>query len=86
MGALLKALSRPSAYAAKKTPLWDELCDRIAGALCPRDLDIIEVWCEINELNIPGGWVEPIDELIEKRRAELRDEDISQIMLDKYDF
>jgi hypothetical protein len=86
MGALLKALSRPSAYSAKKTPIWDEIEDKIAGALCPRDLDIVEVYVEINELNIPQGWLEPIEELIEKRREELRDEDISRIMLDKYDF
>lgn len=86
MGALAKALSRQSSYAAKKTPLWDEICDRIAGALYPRQLDEVEWWLNCIELQVPAAWVEPIAEMIEKKRIELKDEDIARIMFDRYDF
>ena len=86
MGILAKALSPSSSYAAKKTPLWEEIQDRIDGALFPRQLDEVEWWLECIELQVPRSWVEPIEELIEKRRVELRDEDITNILRDKYDF
>jgi len=86
MGALLKALTPPSAYSAKQTDIWDEIQDRIDGALYPAALADVEAWIEANELNIPEKWHEPIEELIEKRYAELKEEDISQILLNRHDF
>ena len=86
MGALAKALSPQSSYAAKKTPLWDEITDRIAGAMYPRQLEEVEWWLEAIELQVPGAWRGPIAELIEKRLVELKDEDIAQIMRDRFDF
>lgn len=86
MGKLLDALSPVSSYSAKKTTLWADLTDRIAGAIVPADLDELESWMELNELAIPYSWRESLAELIEKRRDELRDEDISGIIFDKFDF
>lgn len=86
MGKLQDALSPISAYAAKKTTLWEDLCDRIAGALLPRDLDELEVWLVIHELEVPGGWLAPLADLIEVRRDELAEEDIAEIVRVKFDF
>jgi hypothetical protein len=86
MGALAKALAPQSSYAAKKTPLWDEITDRIEGALYPRQLDEVEWWLNCIELQVPTQWREPIAELIEKKRIALKDEDIAQIMRDRFDF
>lgn len=86
MGKLLKALSPASSYAAKKTGLWADLTDRIAGAIVPADLDEIEAWIDFHDMEIPGAWRASIAELIEKRRDELAAEDISQIIRDRYDF
>jgi hypothetical protein len=84
--ALLKALSPISAYAARQTTLWDDLTDRIAGAILQADLDDFEVWLDCYELRVPSGWMEPLQELVEKRREALHEEDISQIMRDRFDF
>lgn len=86
MGKLLDALSPSSSYAAKKTDLWPELCDRIAGAMWPAVLDDFEVWLELHEMEIPYPWREPLAELVEKRREELADEDIGLIVRDRFDF
>jgi hypothetical protein len=86
MGALAKALAPQSSYAAKKTPLWDEICDRIAGAMYPRQLEEVQWWLNCIELQVPLAWREPIEEMIEKRLVELQDEDIAQIMRDRFDF
>jgi hypothetical protein len=86
MGKLLDALAPVSSYAAKKTTLWDDLTDRIAGAMWPAMLDELEVWLELHEIEIPYPWREPLAELIEKRRDELADEDIGGIVMDRFDF
>lgn len=86
MGKLLDALSPISSYAAKKTDLWSDITDRIAGAIVPADLDELETWLELNELSVPYAWRESLAELIEKRRDELRDEDVNAIVRDRYDF
>jgi hypothetical protein len=86
MGVLAKALSPVSAYAAKKTTLWPDLCDRIAGALLFVDLLEIELWLDFHELEIPGGWWEPLREMIERRREELQAEDVGEILRDRFDF
>lgn len=86
MGKLLDAMKPVSSYAAKKTDLWPDLCDRIAGALLMIDLTEIELWLELHELEVPGAWREPLADLIDKRRDELRAEDIGEIVRARYDF
>ena len=85
MGKLRDALSPISSYAAKKTSLWDDLTDRIAGAILPADLDEVEVWIEWHDLEVPWAFRESLDELIEKRRDELAAEDITGIVA-RFDF
>jgi hypothetical protein len=82
----MDALSPTSSYAAKKTDIWDDLTDRIAGAMWPAVLDEVEDWIAWHEMDVPWAWREPLTELIEKRRDELAEEDISQILLDRFDF
>lgn len=86
MGKLLDALKPQSSYAAKKTDLWPDLLDRIAGALVPADLDQLETWLDLNELQIPWAWREPLAELIEKRRDELAADDVNEVVRTRYDF
>lgn len=86
MGKLADALGPQSSYAAKKTTLWDDVTDRIAGALLARDLDELETWLEFNELDVPWAWRESLAELIEKRREEIDAEDIGGILREKFDF
>lgn len=86
MGILKDAFAVKSSYAAKKTDLWPDLCDRIAGAILMIDLAEIEAWLELNELDVPWAWREPLAELIEKRREELRAEDVGAILRDRFDF
>ena len=86
MGKLADALAPTSSYAAKKTTLWPDLCDRIAGALLNVDLAEIEVWLELHEQEVPWPWREPLAELIAKRRDELEAEDVGQILRDRFDF
>lgn len=76
MAALLKALSRPSSYAAKKTTVWADVADRIAGVVMPDELEDVEAWLDANAMLIPPAWDEHFAELIEKRRDELRSEDV----------
>jgi hypothetical protein len=86
MGKLLDALKPISSYAAKKTDLWPDLLDRIAGALVPADLDGLESWLVLHELEIPWAWREPLAELIEKRRDELAADDVNEIVRVRFDF
>jgi hypothetical protein len=88
MGMILTACSPPSAYSVKRDrpDLWADLVDRIEGALTDSDLREFEAWLDFRPLDLPGGWSELLEERIEKRREELRDEDIPRILLDRYDF
>lgn len=86
MGKLADALAPQSSYAAKKTSLWSDVTDRIDGAIVPADLDAVELWLNLNELQVPWAWREPLAELIEKRREALAAEDIDQIIRDRWDF
>lgn len=88
MGMLEKKLSNPSAYSVKKnTPeLWENLVDRINGAIVPADLNELEAWLDFRPLDLPAGWYSEVRELIDRRREELAEEDISKILLDKFDF
>jgi hypothetical protein len=91
MGALLKALTAQSSYAAKGGKagggtVWEDLCDRVHGALFEAQLDTFVDWLDARPLDYPAAYREPLDELIEVKRAELRSENITQILKDKYDF
>ena len=86
MGVLMKALSGTSSYAAKKTDQWADLKDRVDGAILMRDLDEFEAWLDARPLDYPAAYREPLDELIEAKREELRSEDIGQILRDRFDF
>lgn len=88
MGMLAKALEPPSAYSVKKDRpgLWDDLVDRINGAILPAQLDEFEAELDARPLDLPGGWRGHLDELIEKKREELASEDIGNILRDRYDF
>jgi hypothetical protein len=92
MGLLLKSLSPPSSYAAKggKDPgsvdLWADLKDRVNGALLMADLDAFVDWLDARPLDYPAAYREPLDELIEAKREELRAEDIGLIVRDRFDF
>lgn len=86
MGKLRDALAPISSYAAKKTPLWADLMDRIAGAILPADLDEVETWIEFHELEVPYAFRESLAEIIEKRREELAAEEIGGVLRDRFDF
>lgn len=86
MGAFTKAFAPPSAYATKKTTLFDDVKDRIDGAIVPQDLDEVERWLDANSHKYPESWREHFDEMIEKQREEIAGEDVSEIMRAKYDF
>lgn len=86
--AFAKKLENPTAYSVKKnTPqVWENLVDRVNGAIIPRDLDDLEAWLDFRPLDLPFGWYDQVRELIEKRREELAEEDIGSILRNKYDF
>lgn len=88
MGMLANALKAPSAYSVKRDrpELWDDLIDRINGALLDSDLQEFEAWLDFRPLDLPGGWAELLEERIEKRREELREEEIGNILRDRFDF
>lgn len=91
MGTLLKALSAPSSYAAKGGKngggtLWADLKDRVDGCILMSQLDEFEAWLDARPLEYPAAYREPLDELIELKREELKAEDIGQIMRDRFDF
>jgi hypothetical protein len=86
MGILAKTLSPQSSYAAKKTNLWDELTDALEACLLPHQVDEFEEHVAALELSIPTGWREPLEELIEKRREAIAEEDVSAIVRSRFDF
>lgn len=86
MGILAKALSNVSSYAAKNNGLWNELMDRLTDCVLPADVDAVERWISENPLSVPAAWSEPLAEIIEKRRIEIAEEEIGQIMRAKWDF
>lgn len=83
---LMKALERPSSYAVKKTDLWSEVTDRIAGCFMLSQLDEVRAWLEVHEMQVPRSWDESFDELIEKKREEIESENIGSIIRDRFDF
>lgn len=86
MGILAKNLAPPSAYATKKTSLWDDVKDRIDGALLPADLDDVERWLDLNSHAYPPTWREHFDEMIEKQREAVDADSVTSIMRENFDF
>ena len=86
MGMLAKALSAQSSYAAKKTDLWPELLAMIENCVLPDDVDDFERHLRVIGLRVPDSWTETLDELIEKKRDEIAQNDISRIVRDNFDF
>jgi len=86
MGILSKALEAPSSYAAKKTDLWADLCDRIEGCLIGSDLDAFIAWLDDYPLEYPASWRVPLEDMVDTRREEIRSEEIGQILRDRFDF
>lgn len=86
MGAILKALSPPSAYATKQTSLFSDVKDRIDGAIIPQDLDDVERWLDANDHTFPASWRDSFNDMIELKREELRAEDIGLIIRERFDF
>lgn len=86
MGLLRDSLTTKSAYGAKRTGLWEQLEDEVAGAMWPGALDAIWERYEARPQDLPGAWHEPLAELIEKRREELKAENITEIMRDRHNF
>lgn len=86
MGLLAKTLSPSSSYAAKKSGLWEDLMDELAGCLFPAAVDDFEERCRARGLEIPGAYEDPLADAIEARREELRSEDIGTIIRDRFDF
>jgi hypothetical protein len=86
MGKLLDALSPPSAYRARQTDIWDQITDRVAGALTEADLRDVEGWLLGQALNIPTQWEEHIIDLLEAKRDELAADSVGAILRDRFDF
>jgi len=91
MGILAKALGGMSSYAAKGGregggTVWADLRDRVDGAMFLSDLDEFEAWLDARPLDYPAAYREPLDELIEAKREELRSEDVGSIVRGRYDF
>lgn len=88
MGMLADSLKPPSAYRVKKDQpgLWDELVDRVNGAVLAAQLDELETWLEFRPLDLPPAWVRELQDRIDEKREELAKEDIGNILLDRFDF
>lgn len=86
MGLLKKALEPPSSYSVNQTDRWAQLCAEVDGCVLPSQIEAFETWMAEYPLEIPGPYAEPLRERIEARRIEIGAEDITQIMLGKYDF
>jgi hypothetical protein len=85
MGIIAQSLTQVSSYAAKKTDLWPSLMDRLTDCILPGDVDAFERHVMGLGLQVPAAWEEPLAELVAKRRAEIAEDDISEIMK-RFDF
>ena len=86
MGILAKALAPPSASSVKKSGLFEDIKDRIDGALLPQDLDEVVRWLDANDHLYPAAWRDPFDNMVELRREEIDAEDVGSILRSKWDF
>lgn len=86
MGILAKSLSPQSAYAAKKTDLWPSLMERLTDCMFAADVDAFERHVISLGLQIPAAWHEQLAEQAEKRREEIKEDDVATIMRERFDF
>lgn len=86
MGMLAKALAGPSAAAAKRSGIYDEIKDRIDGAILPAQLEDVEQWLLDNDHLYPATWRDSFDNMIELKREELASEDVGAILRERFDF
>lgn len=86
MGILAKALSGPSSAAAKKSGVYEDIKDRIDGAILPADLDEVERWLDANDHLYPTNWRDSLNDMIELKREEIEEENVSSILRARYDF
>jgi len=86
MGALLKALERPSSYSMNATGRWETLCGMVELCMFEEQLAEFEAWAELNKDSWPGAWDEPLTDRIALRREEIAAEDVGAILRDRFDF
>lgn len=86
MGILAKTLAGPTAAAAKRSGVYEDVKDRIDGAIVPQDLDEVARWLDANDHTFPPAWRESFDDMIEIARERLAEDDVSQIMRRNFDF
>lgn len=85
-GMLASALFGPSSHAAKKTDQWQECCDRLTDCVFEDDVDQFDDWLINFGHTLPESWLESLREISDKRREEIRGENVTDILKTKYDF
>ena len=85
-GQLWGALYGPSSFAAKRTPVWQEIMDMIEDCVLPEQLCKVMFDLSARRSDIPEAWDESIHEIIEKKRQEIEEDDIAAIMRGNFDF
>lgn len=86
MGLLSKALAGPSSAAAKRSGVFEDVKDRIDGAMLPQDLDDVERWLDANDHTFPAAWRDSFNDMVELKREELEAENIGSIVRERFDF
>lgn len=86
MGALAKSLAAATPYSARKAGLWPELMDQLEGCLYPAAIDAFEAHIVSLGLQIPNNWHEHLANAVEKKRQEISDENITDILRERFDF
>lgn len=86
MGVLAKTLTPSSSYAAKKSDLWPSLMERLTDCIMPEDVDAFERHIISLGLAIPPAWEDSLAEVVAKRRGEIAEDDINEILRDRFDF
>ncbi len=85
-GSLMDALYGPSSYRAKQTTAWQDIMDRLTDCVTPAMLDEAAEWIASLRGQIPVAWDETIADVIEARRIEIAEEDVSAILRSRFDF
>jgi hypothetical protein len=86
MGLISKAFTPQSSHAAKRDGLWPDLMERLGECVLPTDVGAFEQHLDAIALQVPAAWHEPLAELIEKRREEIAEDDVSTLMRRNFDF
>lgn len=86
MGLIANALKQQSSYAAKKNGLWEDLMAQLTDCVMPEHVDAFEAHLLEIDLQIPGAYREPLEEIIAKRREEIAEDEVSAILRDRFDF